>query len=158
MATCLAGCATAFDGQTFRGQGYVFQVPPAPQGWQRMEVSDAALTFEDANTGATVMVNGRCDRDGEDVPLRSLTQHLFIYFTDREIHDERVVPFDGREALRTEITAKLDGVPRRFVTWVLKKDKCVYDLTYIAPTDTFASGVGAFDQWASGFRAEREDT
>lgn len=121
-----------------------------------MDVSDAALTFQDEPNSATVMVNGRCDRDGEDVPLRSLTQHLFIYFTDRDIHEEKVVPFDGREAMRTDITAKLDGVPRRFVTWVLKKDKCVYDLTYIAPPERFESGVGAFDQWAGGFRAKRE--
>jgi hypothetical protein len=155
VATC-PGCATAFDGQTFHGRGFVFQVPPAPQGWTRMDVSDAALTFQDQANSATVMVNGRCDRDGEDVPLRSLTQHLFIYFTDREIHEEKVVPFDGREAMRTDITAKLDGVPRRFVTWVLKKDKCVYDLTYIAPPETFQTGVGTFDQWATGFRANRE--
>ena len=156
VATCLAGCATNFDGNTYRGSGFVFEVPSAPTSWNRMEVSDAALTYQDASAGATVLVNGRCDRDGEDVPLRSLTQHLFIYFTDREIHDEKVVPFDGREALRTDITAKLDGVPRRFVVWVMKKDKCVYDLTYIAPPESFESGVGAFDSWVTGFRARRE--
>jgi hypothetical protein len=151
-------CATAFDGNTYRGNGFVFQVPSAPASWQQMDVSDAALTYEDTSSGGTVMVNGRCDRDGEDVPLRSLTQHLFIYFTDREIHEEKVVPFDGREAMRTDITAKLDGVPRRFVVWVMKKDKCVYDLTYIASPETFETGVEAFDRWATGFRARREGT
>ncbi|MBL9028052.1 MAG: hypothetical protein JNL21_38025 [Myxococcales bacterium] len=156
VAACLTGCASTFDGSTYRGSGFVFEVPPAPASWQRMDVSDAALTYEDAATGATILVNGRCDRDGEDVPLRSLTQHLFIYFTDREIHEEKVVPFDGREAMRTDITAKLDGVQRRFVVWVMKKDKCVYDLTYIAPPDRFDTGVPAFDTWASGFRARRE--
>ena len=150
------GCASSFDGNTYRGNGFVFEVPAAPASWQRMNVSDAALTFEDAASGATILVNGRCDRDGEDVPLRSLTQHLFIYFTDREIHEEKVVPFDGREAMRTDITAKLDGVPRRFVVWVMKKDKCVYDLTYIAAPEGFETGVAAFDTWATGFSARRE--
>ena len=46
------------------------------------------------------MVNGRCGKDGEDVPLASLTQHLFLGFTEREIDCEQtVVPFDGREAM-----------------------------------------------------------
>ncbi len=155
-AACLAGCAPSFDGRVFHGQGFTFQVPPAPATWQLADVSHAALAFDDTSTGGTVLVNGRCDRDGEDVPLRSLTQHLFIQFTEREVHREDVVPFDGREAMRTELSAKLDGVPRRFVVWVLKKDKCVYDILYLAPPDRFGAGVPLFDSWAKGFSASRE--
>ena len=149
-------CGAAFDGHTYRGNGYSFSVPPTPAPWRSLGVSDAALAFDDTSSGATIGVNGRCDRDGEDVPLKSLTQHLFINFTERDIHTETVVPFDGREALRSDVTAKLDGVPRRFVVWVMKKDKCVFDLMYMAPTDRFQAGIGAFDTWVKGFTAARD--
>ena len=77
-------------------------------------------------------VNGRCGKDAEDVPLKSLTQHLFLQFTDRQLEDQELLSLDGREALRTEMTAKLDGVQKYFHVVVLKKDGCVYDFLQIA--------------------------
>lgn len=147
------GCASQFDGQTYRGDGFSFRVAEVPSSWQPVKNSGRALAWEDRALGATILAHGRCDRDGEDVPLRSLTQHLFIQFSERELHSEQVLPFDGREALRTDLTAKLDGVPLRFAVWVLKKDRCVYDLLYFAPPERFEQGVAGFDAWARGFSA-----
>jgi hypothetical protein len=149
----MPGCAAAFDGHTYHGEGFTFQVPPAPPEWRRVEATGAALAFEETGSQAQILVNARCDRDGEDVPLSSLTAHLFIRFTERKVESEDVLPFDGREALRTDITAKLDGVQKRFLVWVLKKDRCVYDLLYFAAPDRFERGGAAFDAWARGFRA-----
>lgn len=145
-------CAPAFEGNVYRGEGFAFQVAPRPAAWKPVEATGAAIAYEDAG-GGQVLVNARCDRDGEDVPLKSLTQHLFIRFTERVTHSEKIVPFDGREALRTDITAKLDGVDRRFLVWVLKKDRCVYDLLYFATPESFDSGATAFESWVEGFSA-----
>ncbi len=67
------------------------------------------------------------------MPLTALTHHLFLHFTDRELASQKTVELDGREALRSELTARLDGVPKHFVIYVLKKDGCVYDFMHIAP-------------------------
>lgn len=150
--TALGGCSSApFDGSVYRGDGYAFRVPEKPQTWEALAVSDADLAFRDRSNDATIAVDGRCGKDGEDVPLRSLTQHLFMQFTDREVIEEETVPFDGREALHTEAAAKLDGVPIRFDIWVLKKDGCVYDLYYFASPDRFQAGVGEFRRFVGGF-------
>jgi hypothetical protein len=151
LGLALVGCAAAFDGRVYRGDGYTFEVPSPPPSWDRVGVSHAALAFHDKASEGIVAVSGRCDRDGDDVPLRSLTQHLFIQFTDRDIVREDVVPFDGREALRTEATAKLDGVERHFAVWVMKKDRCVYDLMFLSSPTGFSIGVAAFDAWVKGF-------
>ncbi len=152
----LFGCGSAFDGRVYHGEGYALTVPTVPHAWSELHVRDTALAWQDTESGATIAANGRCDRDGEDVPLQSLTQHLFLQFTDRDVHSQDVVPFDGREAMRTDVTAKLDGVPRRLVTWVMKKDKCVFDLFYLARPDRFDQGVGRFDAWVKGLSARRE--
>jgi hypothetical protein len=152
-----ASCAPAFDGHTYRGPGFAFEVPATPVEWRAIDVSGAALAYEIEASGGSVLVSGRCDRDGEDVPLRALVQHLFLRFTEREIHDERTETFDGREAMRVELSAKLDGVERRFVAWVLKKDGCVYDLLLAAPPESFARLAPAFDAWARGFHAQPRD-
>lgn len=155
-ALTASACAASFDGRTYHGPGYAFSVPPPPATWEMLRVKESALTFDDPETGAMIAVNGRCDRDGEDVPLRSLTKHLFFQFSSVNVNSEEVLPFDGREAMRSDVTAKLDGVERRLVVFVMKKDKCVYDLWYIARPDRFGQGIGAFDAWAKGFSARRE--
>ena len=88
---------------------------------------------------------------GYNGPLLALTQHLFISFTEREILEQTIVPMDGREAMHTVMRAKLDGVPKVFDVYVLKKDGCVYDLVGIWAVGKYEPHRAAFESFASGF-------
>jgi hypothetical protein len=148
-AALAVGCGgPTFDGQMYRDGDVGFRLAQVPAGWRRIEVSDAALAFRDDAATATIAVHARCGRDAPDVPLVSLTQHLFIQFTERNSEDQRLIPLAGREALSTQLTAKLDGVPKHFHVVVLKKNGCVYDFMRIAdaPQDgqLFLDFVGGF--------------
>jgi hypothetical protein len=152
LCWALSGCsATGFDGSLYQGEGFAFRIPPPPSDWSRLNASHAALAFRDEANHGTVMVHGRCGLDGDDVPLASLTQHLFLQFTEREIKTQEVVPFDGREAMHTMLDAKLDGVAMSYDVWVLKKDGCVYDLLYLAPRASFDRGRQSFEVLVRGF-------
>ena len=59
---------------------------------------------------------------------------------------------DGREAMHSTVVAKLDGVPKKFDVWVLKKDGCVYDLAYISAPQHYDAGAPAFARFVQGFR------
>ena len=132
-AIAVSACSTThFDGQVFRKGDVAFRLERLPPTWRHIEISDTALAFRDDENAATVAVNGRCGKDAEDVPLQSLTQHLFLQFTERQLQDQELLSLDGREALRTEMTAKLDGVQKYFHVVVLKKDGCIYDFLQIA--------------------------
>ena len=139
-----------FDGRTFRNDTLAFQVGPIPSHWRQLSAAHALLAFRDDEGSATVGVNARCGRDGDDVPLESLTHHLFLHFTDRQVISQELLKLDGRDALRTEMQAELDGVPKNFTIYVLKKDGCVYDMLHIA--DHSGGGQAQFDQFATGFR------
>lgn len=147
-----ASCAGGLSGDVFRGDRFAFHIGQLGEGWRRLPVSHAALAFRDDSDGSTIVINGRCGVDGEDVPLDALTQHLFLRFTEREILEQSVVPFDKREAMRTVVRAKLDGVPMKFAVWVLKKDGCVYDLAFMAAPARFDRGAVEFDRFVRGFR------
>lgn len=146
------GCSSGLVGQTYRHGDIVFDVGPIPASWRRVDAGDAALAFRDDANRATVAVNARCHEQGDDVPLRALTKHLFLEFTNRNVISERPVQLDGREALRTELLADLDGVPMRFSVYVLKKDWCVYDFMHIAAVASPASSRSDFERFVSGFR------
>ncbi|MDX2053292.1 MAG: hypothetical protein SFV15_12915 [Polyangiaceae bacterium] len=147
------GCAsTPFDGKTYSNDELAFQVGAYPSTWRAIQAEGTLLAFRDDTHQATVALNGRCGKDGDDVPLTTLTAHLFLQFTDQDPSEQREVSLDGRSALRSSLTATLDGVPKRFVVYVLKKDECVYDFVWIqnqsAPQDS-----REFDAFVRDFRA-----
>jgi len=143
------GCSgSTFDGRVYRSDEISFRVGPVPESWQPIEADSTLLAFRDRSAGATVAVNGRCGKDGDDVPLESLTHHLFLHFTERQITAQDKLALDGRDALRTVLLAKLDGVPKHFTVVVLKKDGCVYDFVRIGHD---ASGIEDFERFVQGF-------
>ena len=103
----------------YRGDGLSFRIGEVPPSWARLDVKNARLAFRDESAESTVLVNARCGKDSDDVPLQALTQHLFMMFTERETLEQKVVPMDGREAMHTVLRAKLDGVPKMFDAYVL---------------------------------------
>lgn len=151
-----AGCggASLRDG-VYRDGEARYRIGELGPGWQRLSLADQNdLAWHEARIGAIVQVNATCDPDS-DVPLTALTNHLLIGFTDREIVAQRVLPMDSREALRTHVTARLDGVPRELVFYVLKKDHCIYDFALIAPLGApFAEALPAFERFVGGFTTE----
>lgn len=153
----LSACATGgLQGSIFRQGDVAFRLGPVPNDWRQLnpEVAEAdlaSLAFRGDSQQITVGVAGRCQRDGDDVPLRSLTQHLYLGFTNRDIHSEEEFPLDGRRALRTEMTAALDGVPKHLVLVVLKKDGCVYDFWRVAEGSPH-SGTDGFNAFVAGFQ------
>jgi len=147
----LLSCAgPSFDGKVYRSSEVSFRVGPLPSTWRSIEVDGAALAFRDDPSGATVAVNGRCGVDGDDVPLQALTHHLFLNFTQRKIQNQQSLEIDGRGALRTDLSANLDGVAKEFVVYVLKKDGCVYDFMWIGAENARA-GVPDFERFVTGF-------
>lgn len=144
----------AFDGRVYRNGELSFRVGPQPGSWRQVRVDGALLAFRDSGAGATVAVSGRCRLDGDDVPLRALTHHLFLHFTARRVLDQQTLQLDGREALLTELSAELDGVPRRFVVYVVKKDGCVYDFVWIGVPNAPPATNPEFQRFVQGFSTD----
>ncbi|MGC4090685.1 MAG: hypothetical protein QM756_22990 [Polyangiaceae bacterium] len=140
-----------FDGKVYRSNDVSFRVGAVPGAWRSIEVDGAAVAFRDDRADVTVAVNGRCGVDGDDVPLQALTHHLFLNFTQRQIKKQTELELDGRGALRTELSAHLDGVPKQFVVYVMKKDNCVYDFMWIGDASAPQGSESDFDHFVTGF-------
>jgi len=154
LGVMAAACSGArYDGALFQNSELAFRFGPVPSGYRELEVEGTLLAFRNDADSATLALSGRCGLDGDDVPLTALTHHLFLQFTDRELISQRTLELDGREALRSELSAKLDGVPKRFVIYVLKKNGCVYDFVHIAPPSAPPSDT--FDQLVRTFHTVR---
>lgn len=126
------GCSrSAFDGRVYRSRDLSFRLGPIPSTARQVDATEALVAFRDDQAGSTIAVSARCGQDSDDVPLRSLVQHLFIHFTDRRILREEEFSLARRAALEMELEASLDGVSSHFVVVVLKHDGCVYDFVHV---------------------------
>jgi hypothetical protein len=153
MAIWTAACGGPRYSGTLYDDGVLrFRTGPVPASWRAIEADGTLIAFHDDRAPATVALNGRCGMDGDDVPLASLTQHLFLQFTDRQQRSQEEVSLDGRAALRTELVGKLDGVPKHFLVYVLKKDGCVYDFWRVA--DDGGGDIAPFETFVKGFATE----
>ncbi len=154
----LPGCGGGrqFVGGAYRDAEARYRVGSLPGDFTPLDVAGQNdLAWRSARLGAIVQANATCDPDA-DAPLTALTAHLLIGFTDRTLEAQELTPMDGREALRTRLVARLDGVPRRIVLVVLKKDGCVYDFSLVAaPGPAAAEAESAFDAFVAGFTTER---
>jgi len=151
----LVACSgPTLSGNVFRSREVAFRVGPIPEHWRlverpRVDGDLASFAYRSDPQGTIVSAAGRCGKDGDDVPLRSLTRHLTIGFTDRSVIEQRELNLAGRAALRTEMTARLDGVEKHLIFVVVKKDYCVYDFWRIG--DAAPSETSEFDRFVSGF-------
>lgn len=145
------GSGAQFEDGVYRRGIVAFRVGPLP-GWERVRVRGNDLAFFREDLAAIIAVNAECD-DEKDPPLRTLAMQTLIGFTDRDIRLEELIPLDRREAMHMTVVAKLDGVPRTISLYVLKKDECLYDFTFVAPPAHHDGAVGQFDRFVLGFRA-----
>ncbi len=124
--------------------------------WERVYIGGQNdLAWQNRELGGIIQVNASCN-PSMDVPLRALTNHLLIGFTERKIQEQKLLPMAGRESLRTHLTAKLDGVPREMVFDVLKKDGCVYDFSVVtSPGSPFSHALQDYFGLIAGFRSNR---
>lgn len=140
--------ASYSDG-TFRQGGVAFRTGSLSADWSRVAARGARLAFRHRG-GGTLIVNAECPPP-DDAPLDVLTNHLLFGLSARREVSRRSLTLDGREALRTEVRAELDGVPVALDLVVLKKDGCLYDLQLVTGPSTLASRQPDFTSFVSGF-------
>lgn len=160
LAPLALSCAAApprLDAGVYREGPIAFRVGDVPASWRAVHVQGATLAYRDEPHLASILLDGRCYRKDDDVPLLALTDHLVMGTTEREISGQETIPFDGREAMHTRLRAKLDGVPMEYDIFVLKKDGCIYDFVYVADPSKLSKGENEagkadFERFTATFR------
>lgn len=124
-----------------------------PSGWGPGEAPPGDFAFYNKDLGATIYADSSCGKKFDDSPLSVLSNHLTMGFTD-VAEDSRIEGMlDERGSLERVFSAKLDGVPVRLVTTVVKKDICVFDLVLISSTVDADRALEDYRSLRDGFEA-----
>ena len=144
----LAGCA-GHSGRSLEGR---YSVGDPGPGWQQVRPGGADKAWYNADLSAAIYADSNCGARYDDAPLDRLIDSLSLGVVGQTLREERRT-LDGREALLRVFDGQLDGVAVRVGALALKKDRCVYDVIYIAPPTQFDAGDSAFQAVISAFSA-----
>lgn len=151
LLVSLIGCAgPRFDGALFRKPGVAYRVSELGPDWQRVQVEGSDLSFHRSGAG-TISTQATC-REYEDVPPAALLNHLLFGTTRRVYVIDEEVTLDGRGARHAIVDCELDGVPVRVEIYLLVRNGCVFDLSYVSAPS--APSQASFTRFAQGFRIE----
>ena len=120
-------------------------VVPGPD-WQVIESRRADLELRHRTTPAGILVNAACQPDTVRRSLDILQLQLLAGLRDRVVKEQEAVTLGSRPAVHALLEGRLDGDPERVgvESYVVKDDRCVYDLLYVAPPGAFEAGRGDF--------------
>lgn len=151
LCSCVSA-GTLRDGR-FEGPQVAYRLGAPGAGWERLALEQANVAWHNGALDASLLVNSHCEGVA-DSPLEGLTNDLLMGSTEREIVAQERKAWSGREGMETHARAKLDGVPRELMFFVLKKDGCVYDIVLDASPAHFESARAGFDSVRAGFDVE----
>jgi len=80
-----------------------------------------------------------------------LARHLTFGLEGRKPLEREEVTVAGRPGIRMLLEGGLNGIPVTVEAFVLKGERCVYDLLYAAPPADFAAGRGEFREFVGSF-------
>jgi len=128
-----------------------YQLGPLGPAWRVVQRHEGEIGFFNAELGGVIQSNAACRQDVEAAPLQSLLDHLLVGYTDRRVRSAETVPLVERDALRTVLDVKLDGVPMVLDLYVFKRNGCLFDLSFAAAPEGYARGAVDFQRFVGGF-------
>ena len=144
----LVGCAGRQTPDAEYRSAKGFRVVLPGQDWRVVGESRADLELRHRGAPAGIVVNASCDSRLVGRSVEALRLEILAGFSDREVAVRDAVAVAGREAAHrgVEGQAGVTGERVRVELFVLKGDRCVYDLLYAAPPVDFARGQADFQR------------
>ena len=125
----MSGCkhVTKVNGGHVQKRYTEFSIELPNENWLAQPYDGTDLFFEHKHKPASIFVSSQCEKIS-DSPLVALSAQLLVGFSDIQIVSQKNISLNEREALISEVLAKLDGVARYLKIMVFKKNRCVYDI------------------------------
>jgi hypothetical protein len=152
-ALAVAACAGPhIENGVYRARnGYRVTLPR--DGWVVERGSSADLELRHQSGLAAMLVNATCDVPAVDRRPDVLVRQLLLGLRDRVVVESGEVPVNGRLATHTVMEGRMQKSDerRRIESYVVKGDRCVWDLVYAAEPGAVEATRGDFQRLVESF-------
>ena len=155
-ALTLAACATASAPDTIFRVPERFRVTLPGAGWETTPMNSVELALRHRESGAGIFANAECGESAARRDLRLLALQLFVGLRERATLENGPVTVGGAPAAHAVIEAQASGADGRvrLEAYVMKDDRCVYDLVYVAAPAAFEAQRPDFRRFVESFAKE----
>jgi len=155
-ALTLAACATASVPDTVFRVPERFRVTLPGAGWETTPMDNVELALRHRDTGAGIFANAECGEGAAQRDLGLLALQLFVGLRERERLENGPATVGGAPAAHAVIEAQASGTDGRvrLEAYVMKDERCVYDLVYVAPPHAFEAQRPDFRRFVESFAKE----
>ncbi|MDP2311049.1 MAG: hypothetical protein Q8P18_33825 [Pseudomonadota bacterium] len=149
-ASLLPGCMPSSHQQAKRLEGR-YTVPAPGDGWLVVDAGGADHAWYNTGLKAAIYADSNCGPRYSESRTEDLATELTAGLRQVTTTRDELREFGGREGVLRVHSGRLDGVPVTLALGVMNRGACTYDLTFIAPPDTFEQGWDAYERILSGF-------
>jgi hypothetical protein len=131
-------------------RGVSFQAPGKP--FVEISPPGADSAWQDKGSGNTISFSSTC-HDSGDPSLDSIQSDLVGELDNPHILQSEHLTFNDRDALHSQVEGTVEGVKTRLELLVFKKNDCIYSLSYVAVSKSFATNQAQFKEFQTSFKA-----
>ncbi len=112
------------------------------------------LAYQSQRTASIISLNSACREKfkSESHDLKEFTHQLLLGISDVKSRQQKEIQIKGNPALDTTIQGKMGDQPVKIRAVVVKNDRCLYDLMYVARPDQFAEQEQDFSRFVESLR------
>jgi hypothetical protein len=152
----LGGCAPArVEHGVFRAPA-TFRISVPGPAWAVAKANGSELELRHRGTRAGLLANAECGAEPARRELTLLARRLFVGLRGRETLANGAATVGGLPATHAVMEAQVTGADERMrvEAFVMKDDRCVYDLVYVAPASDFEAHRPDFQRFVESFARE----
>ncbi len=132
-----------------RSTEYKYQAPDS--SFTKLDHDQTDLAWQNQKNGNTIAVLSECS-ENRDPSLNDLENEMLQVLSNTKISSTQNLVFEDREALRSVIEGKVDGIPVKVDVLTFKKNSCAYTLTYMGRANGFDKDQVVFERFLKGFK------
>ena len=156
-ASAVAGCAgTRIDGGVFHSRHGYRVALPGPQWRVDGDERRADLALRHREAPAAMAATASCDRQVLRRSPELLERHLLMGLRDRTVIERDEATLGGAPARHEVVEGRMrPGDERvRIESYVIRGERCLYDLLYVAAPEAFDAERPAFRRFVDTFATE----
>ena len=133
-----------------------FRVAMPGPAWQVTPTDGVELALRHRESRAGILINAECAEAAARRDLGNLALGLFVGLHERETLENGPATVAGEPAAHTIVEARVSGSGERMrmEAYVMKDERCVYDLVYVAPPGAFEAQRPDFHRVVESFAKE----
>jgi|GEM_PF-645189 len=135
----------------YRTDRTTYKIGSLAPGWKRIKSERGDLFFWNKHKDSTITVDSICDEIKTKYDLKALSDSLITGIKDKKLLKRDNITISSVDALYSQYEGIFEDESIGISTIVLKKGKCIYDLSYSSIANEFNKNLDEFLDFSADF-------